>query len=301
MIEIIIAICTYKRNEKLRLLLNSLYDMNIKKEFNIRIIIVDNDADNNSIDSNFLKKYKEKYSIDYIKESKKGISNARNRCIVEAKKYYFDYFLFLDDDEIVDSDWLNKMIKCKINYDADVVRGSVITTYSNNIKTYIVKSGFFDREIKKTGEKLDSCACGNVLIGSNVILETGICFKEEYNFSGGEDTDFFYEVLDNGYKIVWCQEGKVFEDLSDERNNLKFIFCRSLNNGYNYLKIQRKRKKINLIIEFVKNFILLMIYIIISILFNVLNLKVSINSLAKTLECLGKLINIFNIKLDGVY
>lgn len=301
MIEIIIAICTYKRNEKLRALLNSLYDMNIKKEFNIRIIIVDNDSENNSIDDKFLKKYKEKYNINYLKESKKGISNTRNRCIFEAKKYHFDYFLFLDDDEVVDRDWLNEMIKCKIEYNADVVRGSVITSYNKNIKKYIVKSKFFDREIKVTGEKLDSCACGNVLISSNVILEAEIHFKEEYNFSGGEDTDFFYEVLDLGYNIVWCQEGKVFEELSYERNNFKFIFSRSLNSGYNYLKIQRKRKKINLIIEFIKNFMLLIIYIIISILFNILNLKISINSLAKSAECLGKIINIFNIKLDGVY
>ena len=81
--KILICICTYNRNQSLINCLNSIKKLKDINFFDIKILIVDNTVSNNSYD--IIKKYKKKnkFIIYQEKERKRGVVNARNKCLKE--------------------------------------------------------------------------------------------------------------------------------------------------------------------------------------------------------------------------
>ena len=122
----LICICTYKRNQDLILCLKSIEKVFLPLKSNIKILIVDNTKDNNSCSTikNIKKKFK--YNILHFNEKKRGIVNARNKCLKEARKIDCDFVSFLDDDCTIHKNWFRNVLKLIKNYNADVVTGPQI-------------------------------------------------------------------------------------------------------------------------------------------------------------------------------
>ena len=82
----LICICTYNRNQSLYNCLKSFEKIILFNSLKISFLILDNSINNKSfILINKIKK-NYKYKILQINEKKRGIVNARNRCLKEAKK-----------------------------------------------------------------------------------------------------------------------------------------------------------------------------------------------------------------------
>lgn len=99
-----ICICTYNRCELLAYCLDSLARMDDPRPGNdLEIIVVDNNSrdETRSVVENLISHYP--FALRYIFEPQQGISAARNRAILEAKG---DYVAFLDDECIVNQDWI---------------------------------------------------------------------------------------------------------------------------------------------------------------------------------------------------
>ena len=106
--KILIAICTYKRPEKLVRLLNSLSNINCPDKTRTEILVVDNDIDQSA--KIICANYNGKIPVRYINEVNKGLSNVRNRALSECIQLNADYIAFIDDDEIADKDWIKAKI-----------------------------------------------------------------------------------------------------------------------------------------------------------------------------------------------
>lgn len=249
--EVIICICTYKRNEKLFNLLNSIDNQIYSNRINI--IIVDNYIDSNLKNIINNKKFSN-IDIEYFKENMKGITYARNKCLEEAKKFKFDYLIFLDDDEIVDKFWLYELIKCVKSYDADLVCGPVISIYDVETPFWIKKTKYFDRPIIETGKQLKTCGAGNILIKKDIIYMNEFKFNNRYAISGSEDTELFLKMTIKGVKLIYCAEAKAYEKVEINRMNMKYMLKRRFANSISLVNIEKdlKNKKIIILSRLIK-------------------------------------------------
>lgn len=98
---------------------------------NIEIIVVDDKSTDKSVA--LLKKYKQKFKNFKLITLKKnqGVSHARNVGIEAATG---DYFFFIDSDDFIDKDTINKMVKVAKEYNADVVDIERIMWYKRESK-----------------------------------------------------------------------------------------------------------------------------------------------------------------------
>lgn len=98
-----VIICTYNRDKYIGQLLDSLAK-NDYSEKNYEIILVDNNCTDNtrSICEEFAIK-NANINFRYVEEHEQGLSAARNKGIKEAKG---DIIIYVDDDAIVDSDYI---------------------------------------------------------------------------------------------------------------------------------------------------------------------------------------------------
>ena len=120
--HICICICTYKRPQLLKILLEKIQDQRTEGLFKYSIVVVDNDHKKSAeaIVANIKKKSLIK--IDYCIESQKNISAARN-CAVQSA--HGNYLAFIDDDEYPTDNWLIELYKACHQYSADCVFGPV--------------------------------------------------------------------------------------------------------------------------------------------------------------------------------
>ena len=215
----LICICTYKRNRDLILCLKSIEKVLLPFDSNIQIVIVDNTINNNShlTVKNICKKFK--FKILYINEKKRGIVNARNRCLKEAKKINCDFISFFDDDCTIHRNWFQNILKLIKYYDADIMTGPQV--YKQNEKN---TSEIFEKKIYKNNTLVNWAASNNVIFKKNIIKKENIYFDKKLNkFGVGEDQLFFATLNKLGYKIIWSKKLKVFEKTHLHRNSLKWV------------------------------------------------------------------------------
>lgn len=239
----IIGVCipTYKREKQLKKLLIALSNQKKNESFEFEVLVVDNDKNRTA------KKVIDNLDVDinlhYYIEYQKGVSNVRNKCIEESKRKRYNYIAFIDDDELPNKDWLYNLYKTLHKYDADVVFGPVIATYSNEIPNWIIEGGFFERPRYKTGDKIDYSGSGNVLIDLDIIQNLDVKFDTFFNESGGEDTDFFMIFNKNGANMVWCNEAIVSEPVDINRATPEWLYLRSFCAGSNFVLCEMKNNK----------------------------------------------------------
>jgi GT2 family glycosyltransferase len=226
----IIAICvaTYKRPELLKNCLKFIGLISVPDNYTPIIIIVDNDS-NRSGEASYIE-ISNNINLEsyYYVEPERGISSARNRLLKEAINHQATFIGFIDDDEFPHKDWLiNHMITLN-KFNADVVAGPVIPTLANepvNLNAINVKfnSGHTPRHV----------AAGNVLFKTNLVTEGNLSFDTRYNFTGGEDFNFFDRSSAVGNTHTWAADAIVYEIIPEERRTKKYLFFRHFTGGIN--------------------------------------------------------------------
>ncbi|MGY4884238.1 MAG: glycosyltransferase family 2 protein [Nanobdellota archaeon] len=226
--KVAIIMCTYNQ---IKLLEESLNSVDKKTDYkNYKLFLVD-DSGKWKIGEEIKKKFK---WIDVtINKENKGFSGANNVGIKKAmKEYNPDYFLLLNDDiEILEKNWLKKMIDvgekdknigilgCKIIYPD----GSL-----QNIGGY-VRGWKIDLELNDKINKVfevDHVMGAAILIKKEVIKEIGL-LDENYNPYLLEDTDYCLRAKGKGWKIVSVpsvkiihKKGKSIDSLDDKKRLL---------------------------------------------------------------------------------
>ena len=105
--KILISICSRNFDKKLLNLLNCLKKNVNYSNLNIKIIIVINNKKKLTfLEKKLVKEQLKKIYFKILYEKKIGISNARNKVLNYIKKLNYDYGCFLDDDCIVESNFL---------------------------------------------------------------------------------------------------------------------------------------------------------------------------------------------------
>jgi succinoglycan biosynthesis protein ExoM len=226
--RVAICIATFRRTELLEKALEGVSCLKFCKVTapQMEVIVVDNDPSLSA--SSVCKRAVLPRSVRYVAESRRGIVHVRNRAIAEASGS--EFLAFLDDDEVPDEMWLDELLATQARFGADVVAGPTRPVHEPGLPEWIRRGSFFERPRHDTGTPLEFCASGNVLVRTNVFPRVGQ-FDDNFQLTGGEDTQFFLRVRRAGYKIVWSNEAVAWETVPRDRATLNWIVRRGYQSG----------------------------------------------------------------------
>jgi succinoglycan biosynthesis protein ExoM len=221
--EISVCVCAYRRPDELRRLLDSLLDQ-VPSTPAFEVVVVDNDAAMTSaaVAGEFANA---RLPVRYFVEPEQNIALARNRTLAEATA---DLIATVDDDEIVEPDWLLELHQALLIHEADAVFGPVRSRFVEPPPQWIIDGGFFDYPPIPTGQPmpLDSTRTSNVLLRRSALPDTGDVFDSKLGLTGGSDTDLFRRMQERGARLIAVESAIVHETVPAERARLKWLATR---------------------------------------------------------------------------
>lgn len=226
----IVSICiiTYKRENKLQQLLESLNYLEFHKIGcpEIEVIVVDNDIEGvaEKVCSRLRSEFR--WQLKTAVEPQRGITYARNKSVALASPDS-DFIAIIDDDEFATPTWLENLLLTQEKYQADVVSAPSIPYFDDpNVPRWIVEGNFFMPSRWRTGTELFVAYTHNVLVRAEILRQLNPVFDNRFAISGGEDTHLFFHIQKMGYKIVWSDEAIMYDTIPVSRTNLKWILLR---------------------------------------------------------------------------
>jgi len=205
-----VIICTFNRANLLKHCIDSLVNQSLSSD-QFEIIVIDNnssDETKSTVDS-----YKQ-YGVRYIFEKEPGLSNARNRGIIESKGYYLAY---IDDDAKADKSWLEiakREIHTSTN-DIDCLGGPYYPFYTT------IKPNWFkdEYEVRGFGDERRELSYLEYLSGANMIWS-----RKSINIIGGFEKDL---GVTEGY-LKLGEETFAFDKLRMLNKDAKIIYVPDL-------------------------------------------------------------------------
>ncbi len=214
--ELSIVICTYNRSSFLREGLEAIVQQRLAfLDVPIELIVLDN---NSSDDTSYVvEEFQNEFSsisLVYYLEKQQGLSYSRNRAIQIAKG---KFIAFLDDDAVVNKNWLTSLLHGINNIDAQVFGGPIYPRFEISCPNWIDSNYFIRKFKKKNGylyglSEIKGFAGGNVCFKKDVFDQIGY-FDTSIGMIGntlglGEETDLFARLYDSSYsaKLYNLQE-----------------------------------------------------------------------------------------------
>ncbi|WP_460274987.1 glycosyltransferase [Celeribacter sp. ULVN23_4] len=240
-LDITVAALTRNRPSMLSDLLDSFGNLNIPTDCNIRLLVVENDTQPSSKCE--IERRNGKVAaipLHYVIESQIGIPFGRNRAAKEALAYGSDLLAFVDDDEVVDPNWLSKLVAGYRSSDAILLGGPLAIQPPANDLTWGQRKLY--KGLEQRGRKQERRAAnrgnlngtdGVTIVTNNWLGETrlfseyGLRFDETMRFTGGTDTKFYKEVKAKNLPTAWVKDAYVYEEVPVERLSISYQFRRA--------------------------------------------------------------------------
>lgn len=231
--NISLCIATYRRPERLSALLDDLVK---QQQLPNEVVVVDNDATGSA--RAVVERRRElgaPFPIHYDIQPVKNISLTRNRTVALASG---DWIAFIDDDERAPAAWLKQLAETIIRCSADGVLGPVEPIVPADAPAWIRHGSFYDWARMKTGAviPLNKLRFGNALLRGALLRDTPAPFDPNYGLTGGEDGDLLSRLVQQGARIVWCDEAIVHEPVEAARLSLRWLLLRALRGGQDFAR-----------------------------------------------------------------
>lgn len=224
--------CTYNRDKYIAQTLQSVCDQTFPNNDH-EIIIVDNNSTDNTagICEEFVKKYPDK-NIRYYKETSQGLSFALNRGIKEAEG---EFLIFVDDDETIVREHLEKLEKHLQNHPDAVLCGSpVIPIYEVPEPKWMSRftqrliGGYFDQgvEVKILNAK-NYPGTGHTIIKKELYEKYGYYNTElgrkGTSLIGAEDKDMFNRLKNNNIVCYYLPDIPIYHHIPPNKMTDEFF------------------------------------------------------------------------------
>ena len=200
--HITVCICTYKRPELLKKLLDQILLQETQGLFTISVSVVDNDPATSA--RRVVEAFREKSGgeIVYAHAPDKNLAYLRNLSVANARG---DYVAFIDDDESPVANWLSALHQTLHKFQADGVLGPVLPEYLAPPPRWIIRGKICERPRYETGHRLHwwQTRTGNALVKKTLFMDPANLFDLKYRL-GAEDDAFFRKLIDKGHVFVWC-------------------------------------------------------------------------------------------------
>lgn len=209
---------------------------------NFEIIVVDDGSNDDSL--KLIKLFNDK-RIKIFKQSNKGPGAARN---LGLQKAMGDYVFFLDSDDTIDSDTLDKLINCADGY--DVVIGNYRIVYASHVDEFVTPKDC------RFNSFFESVTIWNRLYSLEFLRKNNILFYEIYQ---GEDRIFLADIYIHSPRIniINCFIYNWIRHENDENKTLTHLNDNTLFDGQvdcmiefkNILESQLDNKNISLLYD----------------------------------------------------
>lgn len=150
--RIALCIATFKRPMGLKRLLDSVEKINFNG--NLSVIVVDNDAKSKE----GYKACKEiesggyRWPITCVIEPKPGIAPARNALVKAALQIKgIEFIAMVDDDEFVEPQWIDELLRVQAETDADIVGGAALPFSDKPFPDWAIEGKFYELPRYKDG------------------------------------------------------------------------------------------------------------------------------------------------------
>lgn len=243
-VSVTLCVCTYRRPRSLRRLLRAVDRVRTVTPDAVRleVVLVDNDAEEPVAELVEGLRPELGYPLRYAVEPTRGIPQARNRSLEEVGEAA-DWVAMIDDDEWPPAGWLTSLLAAAERYDADVVTGSVVPVFPEAVPPWATRGRFFEQPRYPSGTERHVAYTNNVLFRREILDGLDAWFDESLRFTGGSDADFFRRAALAGYRIVWCDEAAVFEEIPRERATIGWIARREFRLGTGGGDFQRRHSE----------------------------------------------------------
>ncbi|MCD1643799.1 glycosyltransferase family 2 protein [Aurantimonas coralicida] len=152
------------------------------------------------------------------------------------------HLLVIDDDEIADPDWIDRLVATSDRLDADIVGGPQVPVFEDGASTRYARHPVFTPHYSETGAVPILYSSGNVAIRRRVLETIGAPFLDTaFNFIGGGDSDFYTRCRQRGFSFGWCAEAPVLETTPARRTEFSWLNARGLRNGAISSIIERRQ------------------------------------------------------------
>ena len=218
----------------LRKLLGELRKLETHDRFTFSVVISDNDSEESArlVVEDVLSDYPVR--IDYVTEPRRSISHARNAALAKASG---EAIAFIDDDEWPHPDWLINHLSALQRPGVAGVLGPVRPHFDQPPPEWVIRGRFCERPEHETGYVMPwrKCRTGNVLFKREILNGLNPVFLQEWANNGG-DVNFFWRMMQNGHRFIWCNEAVVYEVVPPSRWRRRFMLSRALLRGGHFLQ-----------------------------------------------------------------
>jgi glycosyltransferase involved in cell wall biosynthesis len=198
--KVSIVICTRNRCKDLRLTLEAMGRLHVRKDFLCELLVVDNGSDDDTAGT-VRSTRATNMPIRYLYEARRGQSNARNRGLAEARG---DIFLFTDDDVRPAPNWAEGMCGPIREGKADAIAGGVLLAPELE-RPWMTP---MHRAWLAASSRLDPCN-PQQMIGANMAFARDVLarvpgFDPELGpgaTGGGDDLLFSFQLKEAGFRI----------------------------------------------------------------------------------------------------
>ncbi len=173
--------------------------------------------------------------VRVVKVGARNISHARNACLEAATG---EWLAFVDDDEWVAEDWLERSFAALREYEAGCVFGPVFPQYPEGTPDWLVRANPLYVDWGARGRLVETGRTGNVLMRREAVERAGLRFDPQLGASGGEDTEFFRALGRSGVRMVVTDDAQIWEEAPADRLRPAYLRRRSLRKGQSYARFR---------------------------------------------------------------
>jgi glycosyltransferase involved in cell wall biosynthesis len=214
-----VALCTHNHAERLARTLNTLAQLT-PPTGPWELLIVDNASTDGTPQLVAAPEWRTPaMNVRVVREEKLGLSNARNRAILEATG---EYVLFMDDDETPDPRWLDAHERIILAERPDALGGRIEVMFEDGERPAWLQDellGFLGK-LDHGGNARRLVAPDTPIFGGNFgfrrelfarigAFDAGLGRKGSAN-TGGEDTEIYRRMIASGCNVWWVPDALIF-------------------------------------------------------------------------------------------
>jgi GT2 family glycosyltransferase len=243
-VQVVVTIPTYKRPDHVLRTLQSVMAQTTTRKF--AIILIENDAQGlQGVDATKSLFQSGQFTGTLIIAHERGNCNAYNAGWHVALALYpnFKNLIVIDDDEIADLHWLERMCAARETFGVDIVGAPQLPVFERPEHASLTMHPVFSPPYVTSGPVNALYSSGNLLV-SREVLETMSFpyFDLKFNFIGGGDADLMNRAVQKGFKLAWCHEAPVYETVPARRTEADWIRARALRNGAISTFVERRMR-----------------------------------------------------------
>ncbi|MBU6442317.1 MAG: glycosyltransferase [Alphaproteobacteria bacterium] len=242
MTDITIAIPTFRRPKGLARLLASLAEL--QTDAAVTVLVGDNDAETHQGYDlcAALKDEGYRWPLEAIVVTERGISQNRSALVARAlERPGMQFLAMVDDDEWVQPEWLEALLRAQSQFDADAVEGRVIAVFKDGTTTGQYEGIAYD--CGPSGKKAILHSSANILVTRRVLERMAPPhFDPQFALTGGEDKEFFVRLKALGARLAWSREAVIYSDVPQSRTGARWAFARAYRTGNSDMRVFLKHR-----------------------------------------------------------